>query len=98
MTRRIKQVNRTEQRRRSQRFIEARVVHDLFDRRRVTGEHVYGTVGRRLTDHLPEYTHLQGRRVIEASVGAVALVGTTPGWRHPRTYLGLHANPARRSG
>lgn len=97
-----KKDNRADQRRRSQRIVALRLEYDIFERGRTEYERRRGTVGmyERTMPTFDSTLLRAGRRVVDASVGAVALVGANLGattWRHPRAYLGLFINPARRT-
>lgn len=96
MSRRYPKNQKTEKRRRANRVVALRLENDLRAQRfrSEAVQRIVGTTGLR-TVKVPEFTNAllaAGRRIVDASVGACALVGENLGeqvWRHKRCYLGL---------
>ena len=106
-TRKYKRNDKADKRRRADRIMAARLQEDLLrvkrlERVRDVGQRSIGNTGVYTTSMPVVEPGLLGkaRRIVDASVGAVALVGENLGterWRHPRCHLGLFINPARRT-
>lgn len=98
-------VTAADKRRRADAIMALRVQEDIRKQKQVsanTPSRSTGTVGTHTVPMPVVEPGLLGRgcKVVDASVGAVALVGPNLGterWRHPRAYLGLFINPARGS-